>query len=103
MLSHSMQCWRMGLIVAELVTNSARHAFIGRGGLIDVELGRCGPVVEYRVEDDGCAVADVRPGRGLKIIAALTEKLGGTLEQRFSAQGTRSILSFPSTLTQNIV
>jgi two-component sensor histidine kinase len=61
MLLHSVQCWRMGLIVAELVTNSARHAFIGRGGLVDIELGRCGPVVECRVEDDGCAVADVRP------------------------------------------
>jgi two-component sensor histidine kinase len=100
---HSVQCWRMGLIVAELVTNSARHAFFGRGGQIDVELGRRGPLVECRVEDDGSAVADVRPGRGLKIVAALTEKLGGTLEQRFGSQGTRSIVSFPATPTQNTV
>jgi two-component sensor histidine kinase len=95
MLLHSVQCWRLGLIVAELVTNSARHAFFESGGVIQVELAKCDSRVECRVEDDGSAVADVRPGRGLKIVAALTEKLGGTLEQSFSKQGTRSVLSFP--------
>jgi two-component sensor histidine kinase len=94
----AVQCWRMGLIVAELVTNSARHAFSGNGGVINVELGSCLAGVECCVEDNGEAVADVRPGRGLRIVAALTEKLGGTLDQRFGPRGTRSMLTFPLVL-----
>jgi two-component sensor histidine kinase len=93
---HSVQCWRMGLIVAELVTNSARHAFSGNGGIISVELACLETaVVECCVEDNGNALENVRPGRGLRIVAALTEKLGGTMDQRFGPRGTRSTLTFP--------
>jgi two-component sensor histidine kinase len=94
----AVQCWRMGLIVAELITNSARHAFAGNGGLISVDLLNCAAGVECCVEDNGSAIGDVRPGRGLRIVAALTEKLGGTLDQRFSPRGTRSMLTFPLAL-----
>jgi two-component sensor histidine kinase len=92
---HSVQCWRMGLIVAELVTNSARHAFSGNGGIIRVELLSWKSAVECCVEDNGSALEDVRPGRGLRIVAALTEKLGGSIEHRFGRQGSRSTLTFP--------
>jgi two-component sensor histidine kinase len=92
---HSVQCWRMGLIVAELVTNSARHAFSGNGGVIHVELLSWDAAVECCVEDNGCAARDVRPGRGLRIVAALAEKLGGSVDHRFGPQGTRSTLTFP--------
>ena len=94
----AVQCWRMGLIVAELVTNSARHAFSGNGGVISVGLMNCAAGVECCVEDNGSAIGDVRPGRGLRIVAALTEKLGGTLDQRFGPRGTRSMLTFPLAL-----
>jgi two-component sensor histidine kinase len=92
---HSVQCWRMGLIVAELVTNSARHAFSGNGGSIRVELASWEAAVECCVEDNGRALEDVRPGRGLRIVAALTETLGGSMDHRFGPQGTRSTLTFP--------
>jgi len=95
---HAVQCWRMGLIVAELITNSARHAFTGNSGAINVDLGSCAAGVECCVEDNGSAVGNVRPGRGLRIVAALTQKLGGTLDQRFGPRGTRSTLTFPLVL-----
>ena len=34
----SERCWRLGLIMSELITNSARHAFGDNGGVIRVEL-----------------------------------------------------------------
>jgi two-component sensor histidine kinase len=92
---HSVQCWRMGLIVAELVTNSARHAFSGNGGSIRVELASWAAAVECCVEDNGRALQDIRPGRGLRIVAALSETLGGSMDHRFGPQGTRSTLTFP--------
>jgi two-component sensor histidine kinase len=92
---HAVRCWHMGLIVAELVSNSARHAFSGNGGSIRVALNDWTSTVECCVEDNGSARANVHPGRGLRIVAALTEKLGGTMDQRFGPCGTRSTLSFP--------
>ena len=38
----SERCWKLGLIVSELITNSARHAFGDRGGTIQVELSASG-------------------------------------------------------------
>src|SRR5438128_12455307 len=35
---NSERCWRLGLIVSELITNAERHAFRNGGGLIRVEL-----------------------------------------------------------------
>jgi two-component sensor histidine kinase len=92
---HAVQCWRMGLIVAELVTNSARHAFSGNGGIIHVELVSWETAVECCVEDNGSAPEDVQPGRGLRIVAGLTEKLGGSMDHRFGRQGSRCTLTFP--------
>jgi two-component sensor histidine kinase len=91
----SHKCWRLGMIVHELITNAARHAFAGRKGEIRVELSRAGALIECRVLDNGSALGNVRPGRGLKIIDELTKGLGGRFEQRFGSQGSISIIVFP--------
>jgi two-component sensor histidine kinase len=46
------RCWRLGMIVYELITNSARHAFQGTEGKILVELHSAKNFVECRVADD---------------------------------------------------
>jgi two-component sensor histidine kinase len=56
------------MIVYELVTNAARHAFGNGNGQVRVELSRAGKLVECRVVDNGSAPASVRRGRGLKIV-----------------------------------
>src|SRR5262249_37879949 len=47
----SDRCWRLGMIVYELVTNAARHAFNGAGGEIWVGLWYTAGLVECRVSD----------------------------------------------------
>lgn len=91
----SDRCWRLGMIVYELVTNAARHAFNGKGGEIRVELLRSGPFVECRVLDNGSAPANIRPGHGLKIIEELVEGLDGRFEQQFGAWGSTSTVIIP--------
>jgi two-component sensor histidine kinase len=54
----SERCWRLGMIVSELITNAARHAFRKRGGVIRVELSTSRSVVECRVTDNGMADTD---------------------------------------------
>ncbi|WP_050420557.1 sensor histidine kinase [Bradyrhizobium tropiciagri] len=91
----SDHCWRLGMIVYELITNATRHAFTNGSGEIRVELFRIGSIVECRVLDNGSAPAKVQPGRGLKIVSALAKTLAGGVEHQFGAGGTRSILTFP--------
>jgi two-component sensor histidine kinase len=88
------RCRRLGMIVAELVHNAARHAFHGRVGTIRVELSPAGSSVECRVSDDGSAPSRVKPGRGLGIIAALTSTIDGEIAQQFGPQGSVSIVRF---------
>jgi two-component sensor histidine kinase len=91
----SDHCWRLGMIVYELITNAAKHAFANGSGEIRVELLRAGAFVECRVLDNGSAPATVQPGCGLKLIKELARTLAGGVEQEFGAGGSRSILIFP--------
>jgi two-component sensor histidine kinase len=88
-------CWRLGLIVHELITNAARHAFGGADGEIRVGLWRDGAFIKCSVQDSGSAPAKVRPGRGLKIVSGLSDALGGHFKQTFEPWGSKSLLVFP--------
>jgi len=91
----SDRCWRLGMIVYELVTNAARHAFNGAEGEIWVELWTAGDFVECRVSDSGITSHDVQRGGGLYIVQELVKGLDGRLEQIFGSQGSTSIVAFP--------
>jgi two-component sensor histidine kinase len=100
-VEHALQlsatkCWHLGLILVELITNSSRHAFHDRGGIIRIEIQTRGSFVECSVIDNGCAAAASRPGQGLKIIGALVKALNGEIDQCFGSHGAISIISFPN-------
>jgi two-component sensor histidine kinase len=92
----SDRSWLLGMIVYELITNAARHAFNGAEGEILVELRTAGVCVEFRVSDNGRAPETIRPGRGLYIVQELAKRLGGRVEQRFGPEGSTSLLLFPA-------
>src|SRR6201999_4454018 len=72
------RCWKLGLIVSELLTNVARHAqFDTRRPELRVELMLASNAVRCRVSDNGSAPEPVRRGRGLTIIGELASGLGG--------------------------
>jgi two-component sensor histidine kinase len=91
----SERCWRLGLIVSELITNAERHAFRNAGGCIRVELLPSQSFAECRVTDDGTNQGNICPGHGLAIVEALVRSIGGTLDQHFGPQGATSVLIFP--------
>jgi len=91
----SDRCWRLGMIVYELITNSARHAFQGTEGQVLVELHSAGNFIECRVSDDGMSPRQIQRGRGLSIIHELAKHLDGRLEQSFGMDGSSSLLIFP--------
>jgi two-component sensor histidine kinase len=93
---NSERCWRLGLIVSELITNAERHAFRNGGGMIRVELLPSLSFVECRVTDNGTGEANTYPGHGLKIVEALAKSLGGAIDQHFGPQGAAAVLIFPA-------
>jgi two-component sensor histidine kinase len=94
---HSERCWRLGMIVHELVTNATRHAsFEGGIGEIRIDLSRNDGFVKCVVSDNGAPPANVRPGRGLTILSELTQSLGGLIEHSF-VNGASTTLVFPLT------
>lgn len=93
------QCWKLGMIVSELVNNSARHAFAEGGGRIRVDLGSVGDQLRCRVSDDGTHCAPDRPSSrrsGLMIVEALAAAMAGTIEQRWTAHGASTLIRFPA-------
>src|ERR1700757_2880947 len=95
------RCWKLGLIVSELLTNVAKHAQFGaRDPELRVELMLAGNVVKCRVADNGSAPEPVRRGRGLAIVGELAASLGGRVHTSCAAEGTSFLLTFPLTDAQ---
>ena len=92
------RCWKLGLIVSELLTNVARHAqFDARHPELRVELMLAGNVVKCRVFDNGSAPEPIRLGRGLTIVSELASSLGGRVQTSCAAEGSSFLLAFPLT------
>ncbi len=93
---NSERCWRLGLIVSELITNAARHAFDDRGGVIRVELAASMSSIKCRVTDNSRGRRNIRPGNGMRIVVALASSIGGSIEQNFGPRGSTSLLICPA-------
>ena len=95
LLLRSDRCWRLGLIVYELITNAARHASSEGKRETRVELLRGGSHVICKVQDNGSPPRSIVPGRGLKIVHELAKTLDGNLEHKVGSKGSISLLAFP--------
>jgi two-component sensor histidine kinase len=91
----SDRCWRLGLIVSELITNAARHGLSG-GGEIVVEISAQGDDIYCRVADNGRPKAAATAGRGQTLVKALVEDLGGGADWTFGRTGVSVLLTIPS-------
>jgi two-component sensor histidine kinase len=89
-------CWKICMIVSELVTNAARHAFAARSdGAIAVDLSVRACAIRCAVIDDGRAETVIIPGRGTRIMDAIATELGGTIERTHTSKGSAVALCVP--------
>jgi two-component sensor histidine kinase len=88
-------CWKLGLAVSELITNSCRHAFGPVGGVIRIELSKEGPMVTCCVCDNGRNQGKRPAGQGLKLMQSLVESVGGTFDFGFGERGAIAFISVP--------
>ena len=89
----------IGLVINELVTNAAKHAFTGRDtGTIMVQLRAHADGMTVAVSDDGVGMPDTPaapiPGNGLgsRLIEAFARQAGGTIHTDSDRTGTRVTL-----------
>ncbi|MGC5799078.1 sensor histidine kinase [Sphingomonas sp. NFX23] len=84
--------WMLSVLVSEILTNAAKHAFRGGGGgTIVVTLEADDRNIALRIVDDGTGdVVSGSPmsGAGSNIIAELARTLGGTVTRVSTPQGT---------------
>ncbi|MGV7214638.1 sensor histidine kinase [Bradyrhizobium sp. UFLA05-112] len=92
-------CWKLGLAVSELITNSCRHAFGPVDGVIRIELSKAGPMVTCCICDNGCNRGQRPAGRGLKLVKSLVQSVGGTFDCGFGDRGAITLISMPSSGT----
>jgi two-component sensor histidine kinase len=90
------RCWKLGLIVSELLTNVARHArFDERLPEVKVKLLLERNVVRCAVSDNGSESDLIVRGRGLTIVGELASSLGGRVHASSAAEGSSFLLAFP--------
>jgi len=85
------QAVTLGLIVNEVATNSAKHAFgKSREGLISVKLDHRDSQIVLSVSDNGSGMAQTeRPGGlGMSLITALAKQAGAEVERESGPEGT---------------
>ncbi len=100
----SERCWRLGLIVHELVTHAARHAcFDARAGQIKIKLTRIGALANCVILDNGSRSARDASDREFRIARDLAKAIGGRIEQGFGTEFTSVVLSFPLTKREQAV
>ena len=90
------RCWRLGLIIHELVTNATKHeSFDQCPREIRIKLVCTDELINCIVSDNGSAATRAREGQGLRIVRDLARSLGGRME-RGSGSGT-VVVSFALT------
>ena len=92
----SEQCWRLGMVVSELVANAARHLFVSVPARIWVAAARRGALIWCRVEDNGLPSKYEAESRGMRIVGALARELHGELEQYHRHDGCVATVVFPA-------
>jgi len=90
---------RLGMILNELATNSLKHAFDAKGGVIRITLSvdRARQRGRLEVADDGRGVQGApSQGKGTALVDSFAEQIGGSVGRSSSpGQGTSVVVTFP--------
>jgi two-component sensor histidine kinase len=88
-------CWRVGLIVAELVRNATRHGTCDGPGAINVETRQARGRIVCQVCNDADGGSAIGRGRGRGLVEAFAAELGGSVVWTFAPGGCCVRLEFP--------
>ncbi len=91
------QCHRLALMLTELVTNAAKHAFPNRSGaLIRIELANRDGAWLCTVADNGIGATAPLQGTGSRILEGLARSIHARLHGEAGQGGTRVTIVMPT-------
>ena len=91
------QCHRLALILTELVTNAAKHAFPNRdGGMIRIEVAYREGCWRCTVADNGTGASGPLQGTGGRILEGLARSIRARILDEAGRGGTRVTIVMPS-------
>jgi len=94
----AFRCWQICLVISELVTNAARHAFRDRDkGSVLIRICAGDGILRCAIVDDGAADGVFAPGRGTTIVNALINDMGGTISSEHLSTGSTIAFCVPLT------
>lgn len=87
----------LGLVLNELTTNALKYAYAGNPGPLTISLKEHRDRFRLTVSDRGVGQSGVMKGTGFgtRMLAALVDRLDGTLEYEDNHPGVRAILTAP--------
>jgi two-component sensor histidine kinase len=90
----AMRSWRASLIIAELMTNSVRHACSKEGSRIHVAVATNGLDIVCQISDNGASFAVAKPGVGSRLVDALADELKARISRSYTESGAVVTLHF---------
>ncbi|MCO6389639.1 GAF domain-containing protein [Aliihoeflea aestuarii] len=97
MLIETERAVSVGLIVNELLTNAAKYAYEGKPGPLTISVEQHRETFRLIVADRGKGHKGEVEGTGFgsRMLAALVDRLGGTIDQEDNKPGYRTIVAAP--------
>ncbi|MBW7963174.1 sensor histidine kinase [Bradyrhizobium sp. BR 10261] len=90
------QCHRLALMLTELVTNAAKHAFSNKNGaLIRIEVANREGCWFCTVTDNGVGATGPLQGAGSRILEGLARSIGARMHGEAAHAGTRVSIAMP--------
>jgi light-regulated signal transduction histidine kinase (bacteriophytochrome) len=83
----------LGLVLTELVINANKYAYDGAPGPIEITLEELGSRFRLIVADHGRGKHEPRQGFGTRMMTAMVNQLGGTLDYNDNKPGLRAVLT----------
>ena len=91
------QCHRLALVLTELVTNAAKHAFPNKSGaLIRIDLANRDGAWVCTVADNGIGATAPLQGTGSRILEGLARSIHARLQGEAGQGGTRVTIMMPA-------
>ena len=85
----------VGLILTELVINANKYAYRGKPGPLAISVEEHRDKFRLIVADQGTGEAPVRIGFGTRMMDAMVQRLGGTIERVDNEPGLRVMVTAP--------
>jgi two-component sensor histidine kinase len=96
-LLDSRRCERLGLIITELVTNAAKHAFPGRGkGCVRIDTAYRDGCWHCVISDNGIGAHDACRGAGGQIVEDLARSIRAHITRKAGCPGTTVTIVVPN-------